>query len=158
MLEQGHPRLRKIATRQKSLISKALLSCQESWTAGLRRISLTRTMSKQSSTVTTFSQIRHNLLLVELLYQLRKNFVDFFSFSLAREGGKTRGRRRRKSIVERIKNTRKKFSYKENVNIINDLSYLAVPIDQNKTEFKQLISKIKQDLKTDKSLASMHNF
>ena len=61
-------------------------------------------------------------------------------------------------LFDLIKNKRDTLSYKESVNILNDLSYLAVPIDQNKTEFKQLISKIKQDLKTDKSLASMHNF
>lgn len=61
-------------------------------------------------------------------------------------------------LFERIKNKRDTLSYKESVFILNDLSYLAVPIDQNKTEFKQLISKIKLDLKTDKNLASMHNF
>ena len=33
------------------------------------------------------------------LYQLSKHFVDIFSSSLAREGGKTSGRRRRKRIV-----------------------------------------------------------
>ena len=61
-------------------------------------------------------------------------------------------------LFERIRRNRDTLSYKESVNILNDLSYLVVPVDQNKAEFKQLIAKIKLGLQTDKNLVSMHNF
>jgi len=61
-------------------------------------------------------------------------------------------------LFERIRRNRDTLSYKESVNILNDLSYLVVPVDQNKAEFKQLIAKIKFGLQTDKNLVSMHNF
>ena len=63
-----------------------------------------------------------------------------------------------KTLFDRIRLNKDNMSYKESVGILNDLSYLMMPVDQSKTEFRHLISRIKTHLQSDVNLASQHNF
>ena len=61
-------------------------------------------------------------------------------------------------LFEKFMNKKDTISFKESVEILNDLSYLVVPVDQRKTQFKQLIITIKGFLQADNGLATQHNF
>ena len=61
-------------------------------------------------------------------------------------------------LLERISKKGASISFKEAVEILNDISYLVVSVDQGKTEFKQLITRIKSMIRSDVSLAAKNNF
>ena len=50
------------------------------------------------------------------------------------------------------------MTFRDTVRMLNDISYVVIPFDQKKAEFKQLISKIKSQLKADNHMAMQHNF
>ncbi len=49
-------------------------------------------------------------------------------------------------LLKKISDRGDRLTFKESVQILNDISYLVVSVDQNKAEFKTLIKKIKSDL------------
>ena len=61
-------------------------------------------------------------------------------------------------LLKKISERGDSLTFKESVQILNDISYLVVSVDQNKAEFKTLIKKIKSDLQADGSLTTQHNF
>lgn len=61
-------------------------------------------------------------------------------------------------LFDKFMNKKETISFKESVEILNDLSYLVIPVDQRKLEFKMLISTIKSHLVADNGLATQHNF
>lgn len=61
-------------------------------------------------------------------------------------------------LLERISKKGDSISFKEAVEILNDISYLVVSVDQGQPEFKQLILRIKSMIRSNVSLAAKNNF
>ena len=61
-------------------------------------------------------------------------------------------------LFDTFKKNRDTMTFKDTVRMLNDISYVVIPFDQKKAEFKQLIAKIKSQLKANNQMAMQHNF
>ena len=61
-------------------------------------------------------------------------------------------------LFEKVRSKGKDLTFRESVNILNDISYLVVPVDQNQPEFRTLLSVIKKELTNDSGTGTQLNF
>ena len=79
----------------------------------------------------------------------RSIISDVFSAPVLREREEKRvANTDAKDLFKQIRDKKRNLTYTEAVGILNDLSFVIVPFDQNASEFRTLISVIKEQLKT----------